>query len=529
MSGKTILFSLLGTTLDKRYGEKRWNTWRPSVAICQHDDLLIDSYHLIYPEKHQRLMELVRDDIKMISPETEVFPHELHYKDPWDFEEVYSGLLDFLKQFSFTSEKNNYLFHITTGTHVAQICTFLLTESHIFPGKLIQTGPSFRQDKVAGSYTIIDLDLSKYDKIVSRFEKEHQNDISLLKSGIDTKNKAFNELIEEIEEVSRKTKDPVLLTGPTGAGKSHLARQIYELKKNHSLLAGKYIEVNCATLKGQQALSTLFGHTKGAFTGATADRGGILKSCDKGLVFLDEIGELGLEEQAMLLKALEEKKFMPLGSDKEITSDFQMILGTNRNLNAEVEKGTFREDLFSRINLWSFKLPGLTERIEDIEPNIQYELNRFYRDTGKKIRFNKDALINFLNFSKSDAAKWSANFRDLCGSVKRMCTFAIGGRITLENMKKEKLRLLDRWQTQGDNIINNECPAMVPAEIWQKLDLFEQNQLSSVLQVLQNSRSLAEAGRKLFSVSRKQKKISNDSDRLRKYLAKYQVSWKDEK
>ena len=172
---KNILFSLLGTTLDKGFKENRWERWRPSVAVCQHEDLIIDEYHLLYPKKFLRLANKVADDIKIVSPETEMIPHQLDFKDAWDFEEVYTGLLDFLEHFDFHKEEDNYLFNITTGTHVAQICIYLLTESRRFPGHILQTSP--KRD-ATGSYSIIDLDLSKYDKIATRFAKELKDDIS---------------------------------------------------------------------------------------------------------------------------------------------------------------------------------------------------------------------------------------------------------------------------------------------------------------------------------------------------------------
>ena len=120
-------------------------------------------------------------------------------------------------------------------------------------------------------------------------------------------------LIETVERVAIRSAEPLLLTGPTGAGKSQLARRIFELKKLNNQLKGNFVEVNCATLRGDQAMSTLFGHKKGAFTGAVADRPGLLKSADGGVLFLDEVGELGQDEQAMLLRAVEEKRFLPLG------------------------------------------------------------------------------------------------------------------------------------------------------------------------------------------------------------------------
>ena len=120
-------------------------------------------------------------------------------------------------------------------------------------------------------------------------------------------------MITDIERVAVRSRAPVLLIGPTGAGKSFLARRVFALKHARHRLSGEFVEVNCATLRGENAMSTLFGHVKGAFTGAMADRAGLLRKADKGLIFLDEIGELGLDEQAMLLKAIEEKRFFPFG------------------------------------------------------------------------------------------------------------------------------------------------------------------------------------------------------------------------
>ena len=166
----------------------------------------------------------------------------------------------------------------------------------------------------------------------TRFAQEQERTLDFLKSGIATRNAAFNSMIEQIETVATRSTAPILLMGPTGAGKSQLARRIHELKKQRAALAGAFVEVNCATLRGDGAMSALFGHRKGAFTGAVADRPGLLKSADQGLLFLDEIGELGADEQAMLLRAIEDKRFLPVGSDREVESRFQLIAGTNRDL-----------------------------------------------------------------------------------------------------------------------------------------------------------------------------------------------------
>ena len=120
-------------------------------------------------------------------------------------------------------------------------------------------------------------------------------------------------------------------------------------------------------------------------TGAQNPREGLLREADKGLLFLDEVGELGSDEQAMLLRAIEDKSFMPFGSDHEVSSNFQLIAGTNRDLYEQVLLGKFREDLLARMNLWTYELPSLKNRLEDLEPNIEHELHQFTIKAGHKV------------------------------------------------------------------------------------------------------------------------------------------------
>jgi len=525
-----VVIGLLGPVLDQGGKNKRWEHWRPTVAVCQHEDLLIKRFVLLYQKKYSRLLAQVAEDIRHVSPETEVIPHEIEFENPWDFQEVYGALHDFARKFPFDTDKEEYLVHITTGTHVAQICLFLLTESRRLPARLLQTSPSrLPEHKISGEYAIIDLDLSKYDKIATRFNQEQNDDISFLKSGIDTRNRRFNQLIEQIERVATNSVDPILLTGPTGAGKSRLAKRIYELKKTRHRLKGIFVEVNCATLRGDSAMSALFGHKRGAFTGALNDRQGLLRSADGGMLFLDEVGDLGLDEQAMLLRAIEEKTFLPVGSDREAASDFQLLCGTNHDLLSHVEQGTFREDLLARINLWTFQLPGLRERPEDIEPNLDYELERFAERTGNRVTFNKEARRCFLEFATSAEAIWAANFRDLGGAVTRMATLAPAGRITEEVANEEISRLRRSWPRSGQNEIDGDLSKVLGKDAVQELDLFDRVQLSEVLRVCRTSQNLSDAGRTLFHVSRQGKKTPNDADRLRKYLTRFGITWGDMK
>jgi transcriptional regulatory protein RtcR len=525
-----VVLGLLGSTLDAGVGPKRWGRWRPTVDVCRHEDLVVSRFELLHQRPWAALAQTVVADIAQVSPETEVRPHVIELKDPWDFEEVYAALLDFTRSYRFRPEAEEYLVHITTGTHVVQICWFLLSESRELPARLLQTSPPGGRTSGGdpGMYRIIDLDLSKYDQIASRFRQDQREGLSFLKAGIDTKNRAFNELIARIEQVAIRSRSPVLLTGPTGAGKTRLARRIYELKHQRKQVAGRFMELNCATVRGDQAMSMLFGHAKGAFTGAVKDRPGVLRSADGGVLFLDEIGELGLDEQAMLLRALEDKRFLPVGSDVETSSDFQLIAGTNRDLGRQVREGRFREDLLARIDLWSFELPGLARRPEDIPPNLEYELTRYAARENARVTFNREAQAAFLRFATSPGATWAGNFRDFSAAVERMATLAPGGRITTEVVAAEIERLRHAWG-RGEAIDPDRkvIAAALGPEGYEGLDLFDRVQLATVLKVCRDSRSLSEAGRTLFAASRRTRTSVNDADRLRKYLAKYGLKWQD--
>ncbi len=525
---KTVAISLIGTVLDQRgRGKKRWDKWRPTISLCQQEDLLIDRMELVFQPHYQRLADLVTEDIQRVSPETDVCHHHINFEDPWDFEEVYSALHDFSRRYHFDRDNEEYLLHITTGTHVAQICLYLLTEAHYLPGRLIQTSPTNKDRNETGSYQIIDLDLSKYDQIASRFSKEHQEGTLYLKGGIATNNKAFNQVIAQLERVSINSVDPILLTGPTGAGKSQLAKRVYQLKHQRGQVKGKLVEVNCATLRGDNAMSALFGHRKGAFTGAVTARAGLLLESHDGVLFLDEIGELGLDEQAMLLRAIEDKNFMPFGSDTPVNSNFQLIAGSNRDLFEEIRKGQFREDLLARINLWTYRLPSLKERMEDLEVNLDYELERFAQKAGSLVSFNKAARKRYLKFAHSAEATWRANFRDLNASTTRMATLSDGGRITEDVVTDEILRLKHDWAATSQEWDPKSITAkFIDEETHARLDLFEHIQLAGIATVCKQTSSMAEAGRMLFDQSREQKTSVNDSHRLKQLLGKYDLEFK---
>ena len=505
------VIGLYGTVMDQG-GKRRWDRWRPTLSIFQHPDRIVDHLELLVPPRWLRRSQELVDDIRSVSPETQVTVIPTPMENPWDFAQVYGALLDYARTRP-QEDDEELLVHITTGTHVAQICLFLLVESNFLRGRLLQTGPP-RRGSDGPLWDEIDLDLSRYDALARRFAEEHAAANQVLKQGIQTRSPDFNRMIEELEQVSALSTEPILLTGPSGAGKSALAKQITALKRRRGQLAGPLVQVNCATLLGDKAMAALFGHSKGAFTGAT-ERQGLLRAADKGVLFLDEIGELGLDEQAMLLRAIEAKRFLPLGADVEVESDFQLIAGTNVDLRQAVSSGRFRGDLLARIDMWHFELPGLAERRQDIEPNLDFELQKFAQELGRQVAFNKNAKARFLRFALDPASPWTGNFRDLNAAVLRMATLAPGGRIGEDQVNAEIGRLQRRW--------GGSAPADPVAQVLGEtpIDRFDRAQLNEVILACQEHPTAAAAGRALFAHSRTQRATQNDGDRLRKYLAKW--------
>ena len=506
------MVGFLGITLDQGTGATRLTKWRPTIHACTIPSLPVARLELLTTGEHPELERQVLADLETQAPHMQVRLTRLPVHNPWDFAEMYAALDDWTRTAPIDWDQEDCLVHVTTGTHTAQICLFLLVETQRLRGRLLQTSPPPQRDAgPIGGHAIIDLDLSKYDRLRVRGAQDQKEHHAFLKQGIPTRNKAFNALIERMERVALASKEPLLLMGPTGAGKSQLARQIYHLRQRQGLLTGALVDVNCATLRGDGAASALFGHVKGAYTGATNNRAGLLRAADGGLLFLDEIGELGLDEQAMLLRAIEEQTFLPVGADSEVRSHFHLVAGTNRDLQAEVRAGRFREDLLARINLWTFRLPALRERNEDLEPNLDFELERIKSGHGRRVSMNKEARQVYLSFATSPEALWPGNFRDLHASLVRMATLAPAGRIDLATTEDEIAHLRELWRasSEPDNLFGLQ------------LDRFEQVQLAEVVAVCRASRSLSEAGRTLFAVSRAQKGSVNDADRLRKYLARF--------
>jgi len=173
------------------------------------------------------------------------------------------------------------------------------------------------------------------------------------------------------------------------------------------------------------------------------------------------------------------------------------------------------------LNLWTYQLPGLAQRREDIEPNLAFELERFSREQHQQVRFNAEARARYLAFATGADAAWAGNFRDLGASVMRLATLANAGRIQTEGVEEEITRLRHQW---SGGVAPSALDALLGDGV-HELDRFDRVQLEDVVRVCAQAKSLSAAGRTLFAVSRTQRASTNDADRLRKYLARFGLDW----
>ncbi|WP_323039644.1 RNA repair transcriptional activator RtcR family protein [Gemmobacter sp.] len=516
---RNVAIGFLGTQLDM--GKRRG--WRPSVQLCAHPGFAVDRLELIHDQHHHQLACTVAADIRALSPTTEVRLVRIDMADPWDFQEVYGKLYDFAAGYGFDEDRERYHVHLTTGTHVAQICWFLLTESRHVPARLVQTGPPRNGGPPQGKLDVIDLDLARYNALQRRFEAAAREHSSLLLGGVETRNPAMRALVERLDRVATASDAPILLLGEPGTGKSALAAHIHELKLIRRRIKGRLVHVNCTTLRGGQALPALFGQRRAATGIAGSERPGFLREADGGVLFLDRIDELGADEQAAVLQAIETGRYCPVGSEAEVTARFHLIASASDDPGALVRGGRLRADLHARLSQWVFRLPPLRDRREDIAALLLALVDGSEQQLGRRTGFNADAMARYLRFACDPATPWPGNLRDLHASVHRLAVLAERGRVTLPMVDTEIATLAAQWMAVGRNDDQALLASVLPASV--RLDEFDRAQLAAVIRACRECPSLAAAGRRLFAVSREEKTTQNDSDRLRKYLARFGLDW----
>ncbi|HTV06264.1 MAG TPA: sigma-54 dependent transcriptional regulator [Acidobacteriaceae bacterium] len=249
----------------------------------------------------------------------------------------------------------------------------------------------------------------------------------------------------EMEKIYRilskvsQTAHPVLILGESGTGKELIARSIHANSPNATR---PFLPVDCGSLVPTLVESELFGHVKGAFTGATRSKDGLLASAEGGTVFLDEIGEMPLDLQARLLRALQEKEIRPVGATHRVPINCRILAATNRDLTAMVEQGRFRKDLYYRLNVVALRIPSLRDRREDIPLLAAHFLSRMSRNTGTKYVLSDDALHTMSEYA------WPGNVRELENSIERACALCSGPVLRLGDMPTQLQDFhLHTWRT----------------------------------------------------------------------------------
>jgi len=244
---------------------------------------------------------------------------------------------------------------------------------------------------------------------------------------------AMQEILEMLR-IAASSNSPILIIGETGTGKGMLSKWVH---RQSSRARNEFVEVNCSSLRGEMLSREIFGNARGAFTSADQDRKGLLDIADRGTLLLDEIGDMGMEVQAQFLKVLEDKSYRRLGDVKLFRSDFRLICATNRDIEALVHEGLFRQDLLYRINLLTIRIPPLRERIEDLPALVKYLLN----EMGASESVVTDEVMKLLK-----SYNWPGNIRELKNILERALLLTPRGAIlrmahfsTLENNRSIQL------------------------------------------------------------------------------------------
>jgi two-component system response regulator HydG len=265
---------------------------------------------------------------------------------------------------------------------------------------------------------------------------------------------ATKDLYQQIEIVA-PTNYSIILYGESGTGKEVIAKTIHKLSSRKDK---PFVAMDCGTLSKELAGSELFGHMKGAFTGALADKEGHFELANGGTLFLDEVGNLSIEIQATLLRVIQERKFKRVGGNKEMDIDVRIIVASNENLQESYQKGRFREDLYHRFNEFSINLPPLRHRKQDIPPFAEFFLQKTNEELGKNVTgFEEDVIEMFMNYS------WPGNLREFRNVVRRAVLLTQGDLISAKTLPWEITNVNPLTATPEP--VNREQSAIIKKDI----------------------------------------------------------------
>jgi two-component system response regulator HydG len=296
---------------------------------------------------------------------------------------------------------------------------------------------------------------------------------------IEGSSKISKQLYEYVRLVA-PTDMSVIIQGESGTGKEHVAKSIHQLSKRKN---GPFVAIDCGSLSKDLAASELFGHKKGAFTGALQDKVGQFEAADGGTIFLDEIGNLSYEVQVKLLRALQERIIVPIGSTQSVKVDVRIIAATNEDLLANAANGDFREDLYHRLNEFKIEVPALRKRGEDLNIFIQHFVQRANQEIGRNVtQLSKQVLNVFQHYD------WPGNLRELNNVIKRLVLLTKGEIADTDALPAEMLTEM------------NETPKSIGSDLKALQENSEKEMIEKVLQEVRYNKSKAA---KLLNIDRK--------------------------
>jgi two-component system, NtrC family, response regulator HydG len=293
-------------------------------------------------------------------------------------------------------------------------------------------------------------------------------------------------LMKQIEMVA-PTNYSVLISGESGSGKEVYARKIHELSARKDQV---FIAVDCGAIPKEIAASEFFGHVKGSFTGAIENKKGHFEQANGGTLFLDEVGNMSYEHQINLLRAIQELKIKPIGSSKEIKIDVRIIAATNDHLKESIKKGTFREDLYHRLNDFSLQIPALRDREEDIKSLAAYFLDFYASQLNKSIAgFSQEVIQFFYQY------KWPGNIRELQNVIKRAVL------LTSSNMVEMNVIPSDLWDSNSDTSLDGLQKDVVEKKMIEKALVITKGNKTDAAKLLNMSRKTLYNKLKLYQIN----------------------------
>jgi DNA-binding NtrC family response regulator len=375
----------------------------------------------------------------------------LDLESPIDYEEIYVKLKDALERTKnqLPSEQVSRTVLLDPGTPQMQTAWFLLVKSGTFRAKLVQgipprfAGGAYKAREVTLAKGVLpDIILPKEDNTTpaKRDIPEVQTSDRWI-SSFDIKilghAPVLQKALARAKQLAKYDDLSVLLLGETGTGKGLFAKLLHALSGRTN---GPLVSLDCSAISPNLVESELFGYVKGAFTGSDGERLGRFRTADGGIIFLDEIGDLPMNLQPKLLKVIEEKKLSPVGSDKEIAVNVRIIAATHIDLEEAVEKGSFRRDLYTRLNQTSIHLPSLRERTEDLAELAESFLDEWNRKYGEFRKFSPECWNYFQTYP------WPGNVRELYNAIRTMCGTTQGEELGIDSFPSAILSFFNKEQ-----------------------------------------------------------------------------------